>query len=223
MPLTMTRNPDTSADLTQLAAAGDVPALERLLQEYRPRLRRIVGFRLDPRARGRIDESDVIQEAYVEVTRRFAEYVRDRKMSLFVWIRFITHQKLLELHRHHLGAQVRDARREVSLYHGPAPEATSACLAAQLLGQSVSPSQAAADAEMKLQLQAALNTMDPLDREVLALRHFEHLENTETAEVLNITPSGASSRYLRALKRLKQILDDIPGFFDRTPTPHRSG
>jgi len=215
MGTTMNSDSGTSSDLANLAATGDVHALEELLQVYRERLRQIVGFRIDPRARSRFDESDVVQESYVEVIRRFPEYLRDRRMSLFVWVRFITCQKLVELHRHHLGVQARDVHREVSLHHGPLPEATSACLAAQLLGRSASPSQAAINAEMKLQLQQALNTMDPLDREVLALRHFEHLENAEVAEVLGITPSGTSSRYLRALKRLRQILDEMPGFFDR--------
>jgi RNA polymerase sigma-70 factor (ECF subfamily) len=55
--------------------------------------------------------------------------------------------------------------------------------------------------------------MDPMDREVLALRHFEQLDNNETAEALAITPTCASSRYLRALKRLKEVLGQMPGIF----------
>ena len=87
-------------------------------------------------------------------------------------------------------------------------------LAAQLLGKAADPGESAARAALKLRIQEALNGMDPLDREVLALRHFEQLDNAETAQALDISPSGASSRYLRALKRLKDILREVPGFFE---------
>src|SRR5262249_33556307 len=136
------------------------------------------------------------------------------RMPFFLWLRFLTGQKLLALRRRHLGAEARDAGREISLHHGAMPGASSACLAAQLLGKVTAPLQAAIRAELKVRLQEALNGMDPLDREVLALRHFEQLDNHEAAQVLGITPSGASSRYLRALKRLKEILGQAPGFFD---------
>jgi RNA polymerase sigma-70 factor (ECF subfamily) len=107
----------------------------------------------------------------------------------------------------------RDAAREVSLFHGALPEASSACLAAQLLGKVTGPLQAAIRGEMRARVEEALNSMDPMDREVLALRHFEQLSNQETAQVLGLTISGASSRYLRALKRLKEILGQVPGLF----------
>jgi RNA polymerase sigma-70 factor (ECF subfamily) len=209
----MAKNPSEAPELLRRAAAGDAEALGRLLEGYRKRLRRMVQLRLDPRLQGRLDASDVLQEACLEATRRLAEYLADPRMPFFLWLRFLTGQKLLELRRRHLGAQARDAAREISLYQGAMPEASSACLAAQLLGKMTAPLQAAIRAEMKVRLQEALNRMDALDREVLALRHFEQLDNTETAQVLGISPSGASSRYLRALKRLKDILRDVPGFF----------
>jgi RNA polymerase sigma-70 factor (ECF subfamily) len=169
-------------------------------------------LRLDPRLQGRIDPSDVIQETYLEIAERLAEYLRDPKMPFFLWLRFLTGQKLLELRRHHLGTQARDAARELSIYQGAMPEASSACLAAQLLGKRTAPLEAAIRAEMKLRLQEALNGMEPMDREVLALRHFEQFNNAETAQLLGISESGASSRYVRALKRLKSILGQAPGF-----------
>jgi RNA polymerase sigma-70 factor, ECF subfamily len=119
--------------------------------------------------------------------------------------------KLRELHRHHLGTQMRDAGREVSLYHGAMPETSSAALAAQLLGQATRPSEAAIRAEVKIRLQEALNSMDPLDREVLALRHFEQLTPAETAQVLGVKEKAAGMRYVRALRRLKEILASLPG------------
>ena len=115
------------------------------------------------------------------------------------------------MHRFHLGAQMRDAGQEVSLHRGPFPQASSVSLAAQLLGKLTSASRAAIRAEHKLIVQEALNGMDPIDREVLALRHFEHLSNDETALILGITKSAASNRYIRALKRLKGVLSAIPG------------
>jgi len=118
------------------------------------------------------------------------------------------------LHRHHLGAQMRAAGQEVSLYRGALPAATSVSLAALLLGRLTSPTQAAQRAEMKIRLQEALNSMDPIDREILTLRHFEELGNSETAEVLGIGKTAACNRYLRALKKLREILSAIPGFLE---------
>jgi RNA polymerase sigma-70 factor (ECF subfamily) len=195
----------------RLAARGDPERFGELLEEYRPRLRRMVALRLDPRLHGRIDPSDVIQETYLEASARLAEWLRKPTMPFFLWLRFLAGQKLVTLHRHHLGRQMRDAGREVSLFGGRVPETTSAALAAQLLGREARPSEAAIRAELKLRLQEALNSMDPADREVLALRHFEQLSLEETAQVLGITESGACRRHLRALGRLKEILSNLPG------------
>ena len=112
-----------------------------------------------------------------------------------------------------MGAKIRDAAQEVSLHRGPMPAASSGSLAAHLLGQLTSPSQAAIKAETRLRVQEVLNGMDPLDREILALRHFEQLTNAEVAATLEMNESTASSRYLRALKRLKDELSQYPGFF----------
>jgi RNA polymerase sigma-70 factor (ECF subfamily) len=200
-------------DLLQRAKAGDEPALGELFTRYRERLRRMVRLRLDRRLYGRIDPSDVLQEAYLDLAKRFPDYAAQPTLPFFLWLRALTGQRLIDLHRQHLGAQMRDAGQEVSLYRGALPQASSVSLANQLLGRLTSPTQAAVRAEMQIRLQEALNTMDPLDREVLILRHFEELSNNETAEVLGIQKSAASKRYIRALQRLKAILDDIPGFF----------
>lgn len=182
-----------------------------LLETHRERLRRMVRLRLDRRLQGRIDASDVIQDAFAEASTRYDEYVADPPMPFFLWLRFLTRQRLLVLHRKHLGAQVRDASRDVSLYQGAWPEATSAALAAQLVGRNTSPSNAAVRAEMKIRVQDALNTMDAVDREVLSLRHFERLSNVEAARELGIQEAAASQRYVRALARLREILINLPG------------
>ena len=199
-------------ELLRRALDGDEPALAALFDGSRDRLRKMIRLRLDRRLSGRVDTSDVLQDAYLDVRRRIAEYARDPSaMPFHLWLRLVAGQRLTDVHRYHLGSQMRDAGCEVSLHRGPFPQADSMSLAAQLLGKLTSASKAAIRAEHKLIVQEALNSMDPIDREVLALRHFEHLSNDETAQVLGLTKSAASNRYIRALKRLKEILSSIPG------------
>jgi RNA polymerase sigma-70 factor (ECF subfamily) len=211
MGIIMADNSSETDDLLRRAAAGDQESWGALLTRHADRLRRLVAFRLDQRLQGRIDPSDVIQDAYLEASKHLADYLRDPALPFFLWLRGIAGNKLRELHRHHLGAQMRDAGREVSLYRGTMPETTSAALAAQLLGHMTGPSEAAVRAEIKVRLQEALNSMEPLDREVLALRHFEQLSPPETAKVLGIKEKAAGMRYVRALRRLKDILTALPG------------
>jgi RNA polymerase sigma-70 factor, ECF subfamily len=207
----MTGKTNETDSLLQQAALGDGQVLGTLLARHRDRLRRMVALRLDHRLQGRIDPSDVIQEAYLEASARIAEYLRDPTMPFFLWLRFLTGQKLVTLHRHHLGVKMRDATHEVALYHGSMPQASSAALAARLLGREARPSEAAIRAEMKIRVQEALNGMPVLEREVLALRHFEQLSRAEIAQVFGISEAAAGKRYIRALERLKQILGQCPG------------
>lgn len=188
--------------------------LAQIFEHFRPRLRRMVKLRLDRRLQGRVDPSDVLQEAFMEIARRAPEQAKKPEMPLFLWLRLMTGQKLLEFHRRHLDAQQRDARREVTLHAGPLPQASSLSLAAYLLGHFTSCSEAAQRAELQLKLQEALNSMEAIDREVLTLRHFEELTNNEVAEVLGIAKNTASNRYVRALGRLREVLLEIPGFLD---------
>jgi RNA polymerase sigma-70 factor (ECF subfamily) len=207
----MSGNSTETGRLVQRAAEGGQEDWGALLTRHEERLRRMVALRLDQRLQGRIDAADVLQEVYLEASRNLAEYLRQPKMPFFLWLRGIAGHKLLELHRHHLGTQMRDAGREVSLYRGTLPETSSAALAAQLIGQITRPSEAAVRAEVKVRLQEALNSMEPLDREILALRHFEQLTISEAARVLDIKEKAAGKRYLRAIKRLKDILTSMPG------------
>ena len=200
-----------SLRLLERARAGDPDARNALFARHRARLGRMVEMRLDPRLQSRIDASDVIQDAYLDVMTRLDAYLRAPKVPLFLWLRLVVGERLRKLHQHHLGTQRRDAGLEVSLYRGALPAASSAALAAQLLGRHTSPTQAAVRAERLLRLQEALNSLDPLDREVLSLRHFEELNRAETAQVLGIGESAAAKRYLRALKRLKATLAHLPG------------
>jgi RNA polymerase sigma-70 factor (ECF subfamily) len=207
----MPKDADETELLLEQAAGGDAQSLGKLLTRHEDRLRRMVAFRLDQRLKGRIDVSDVIQDVYVAVAEHLQDYRKQENLPFFLWLRGVAGNKLRELHRHHLGTQMRDVGREVSLYQGVIPEASSAALAAQLLGHNTRPSEAAIRAEAKIRLQDALNGMDLIDREVLSLRHFEQLTPRETAQVLGIKEKAAGMRYVRALRKLKEILSSLPG------------
>lgn len=202
---------DASDDLEGRLRAGDTDAAAELFERCRDRLRRMVRLRLDRRLQGRLDPSDVLQEVFLDVQRKAPDFAGKPDLPAYLWLRLVTAERLLILHRHHLGAQMRDAGQEVSLHRGGLPAATSHSLASLLLGRLTSPSAAAVRAERQLRLQEALNSMDPTDREVLALRHFEELSNAEVAAVLGLTKTAASNRYVRALKRLKEALSALPG------------
>jgi RNA polymerase sigma-70 factor (ECF subfamily) len=199
------------ADAIEALRGGRRHALAAFFDRHRDRLKRMVELRIDPRLRGRFDASDVVQEAFIDVARDLDAYLADPKLPPLLWLRVHVGRRLTTLHRQHLGARMRDAGREISIYHGALPEASSAALASMLLGQHTSPTQAAQRAERMLRVQEALNSLDPIDREMLALRHFEQLGRGEAAQVLGITQEAGAKRYFRALKRLKDVLATLPG------------
>jgi RNA polymerase sigma-70 factor (ECF subfamily) len=200
-------------DLESRLSRADPGALGEVFAIHRPRLWRIVNFRLDRRMVGRIDPDDILQEAYLAAAQRIAHYGGDGFHSPFLWLRMIVQQTLIDVHRRHLGAQARDAAREVPVM-GAYPQATSASLAIQLVGDWTSPSQAAVRGELLDRVRTAIASLNPMDQEILALRHFEELTNTEVSQTLGIEPKAASIRYVRALKRLKDVLSTFPGLFD---------
>lgn len=205
------------SDLLIRLRRGEQQALADLFAHYRDPLRRMIDVRLDHRLNGRISPSDVLQEAYIDALKRVEHFFAKPDMPFFLWLRCIAGQRLIEVHRQHLGAQMRNAGQEISLSYAGVPAASSACLAARLVQNLTSPSEAMVKAERFAMLEDALAQMDALDREVLTLRHFEEMSNTETATVLGIQPAAASKRYVRALHRLKEILTHIPGFLDDAP------
>lgn len=201
---------DFRLDLETRLRAGDSAAAEELFTAYRDRLKKMVRLRLDRRLQGRLDVSDVLQEAFLDVQQKAPEFAT-KDLPAYVWLRLVVTERLLILHRHHLDTKMRDVGQEVSLFPGELPAASTHSLANLLLGRMTSPSEAAVRAERQIRLQDALNQLDPLDREVLAMRHFEELSNNETATILGLSKTAASNRYIRALKRLKCILAALPG------------
>jgi len=193
----------------------DGRAFGELLAEFRPGLRRMVTIRLDPGLSPRIDASDVIQETYVEVARRIEAYRASAEMPFFLWVRQIAHQKLIDLHRKHLGASKRDVRRE-----GGVPDLSSSIsLAHALTSNGSSPSRIAVRAEQAQQLRDALEGMREIDREILLLRHFEGLTIEHCSQLMGISISATKMRQLRALEHLGEILREHGGSTDYRPLP----
>lgn len=197
-------------DIERRLRNGDAEALAELFSSERERLWRVIQFRLAEPLRGRLEPDDVLQDAFLAASQRLKHYADSPATSPFIWLRMIVNQTLVDLHRQHLGAQKRDAAREVSIDGAQYVQATSASVAIQLVGAFTSPSGAAARADIHSLVQTAIEQMDPIDREVLALRHFEELTNSEVAETLGIEQKAASIRYIRALRRLKEILAQVP-------------
>jgi RNA polymerase sigma-70 factor, ECF subfamily len=213
----MDTNSDQDAELTrqciERAVAGDNESWRKLLRLHHDRLRRMVDIRLDPRLQGRVDASDVLQDTYLDASERLSDYLQQTELPFFLWLRSLVGTRLSKIHRHHLGTQMRDARRDVSIYKGALPEASSVALASKLLGRECRPSEAAVRVELQMRVQDALNRMHSLDREALSLRHFERLSGAEAARVMGISEAAAGKRYLRALARLKEIMAQMPGSF----------
>src|SRR5262245_23348752 len=203
-----------TTELVNRIVRGDREALAELFLIYRPRLWRMVNFRLHPRLQGRVDADDVLQDAWLMAVDRIGYFLRDASHSSFIWFRMIVQQALVAIHRRHLGAEKRNAARDVPVHAGWESQSTSSSMAFHLCGHLTSPSSAVNRAELAGKLDAILQSMNDIDREVLALRHFEELTNSETARVLNMSEQAASGRYIRALGRLKQILEVVTGFLD---------
>jgi len=207
----MTSNADIPAEerLLQLAAGGDSDALGRLLESHRQRLERIVRVRLDHRVQSRMNASDVIQETCIEAGERLKEYLENPEVPFFVWLRYLAHQRLQQLHRHHLGRQIRDANRERSIEQQDSEDQLgSGIIAAHLVARISSASSILQREELCQRLRELLDRMEPVDREILVLRHFEHLTNAESAQILNLSTTAASNRYIRALERLRAVIGD---------------
>ena len=184
---------------------GDERALEELLGRHRPALLRFVKMRFDGRLSSRVDPSDVVQEAQLEVARHIQDYLIREPMPFWLWLHRTTYQNLVRMRRVHRDAARRSVDREVAL-----PDESSILLARKLLTGSPWPGQHLVDEEIRRRVHEALERLDEIDREVLQLRAFEGLENDEVAQVLGLPPGTASKRYGRALLRLRQALASPP-------------
>lgn len=208
--IVITNNSDNHEQSLDGIRQGEQQALAQLFSRYRAQLRRMVEFRLDARVRARVSPSDILQETYIDALKRLRHYRADPSVPFFVWLRSVTLQRLIDVHRQHLGKKIRDVGREVR-FAGCDAAAGSSQRIAGLMANISSPSRAAQVRETQDRVRAAMDRLDPADREVLVLRHFEQLSNLEIASLLGIQAAAASKRYVRAIERLKDALEQVPG------------
>jgi RNA polymerase sigma-70 factor (ECF subfamily) len=204
--------PDSSEtqELLAAAGAGDAAARNRLLERHRDALRRMVGLRMDRAVQGRLDASDIVQDVLVEADRRLADYLATAKMPFLVWLRHLARDHLIDAHRRHRGAARRSVDRE---QRPPAPEfadQSALDLAGLVRDRNPTPAAAATHRELELRFQAALETLDETDREIILMRHFEQFTNQQAAQALELSEPAAGMRYLRAMRRLRAELEESP-------------
>jgi len=196
----MAQQPAPTQNWLDRLRGGEMSVLAEVFGYYRPKLRQMVNLRIGSQLAARIDPSDVLQETYLEATRKIQAYAQDPQVSLFVWLRGLTWDRLSSLQREHLGTQRRAAQRELQL-----SEHSSVMLAKRLLG-GITPSGALVNIELRNRVRGALDRLPSQDREVILMRHFEGMSNSEVAETLGLSHSAATMRHGRALARLRDAL-----------------
>jgi RNA polymerase sigma-70 factor, ECF subfamily len=197
-------------DLIEQSARGDHAASQRLLAKYRRRVRHMVAVRIDSRLAGRIDPSDVVQDAFIEAFKRLPKYLQAKPMPFYPWLRQIAWEQLVALHRHHLDVEKRSVRRETP--QGMVlSDASAIQLAERVAGAESSPTGHAIRKERCQRVRRALEQLRPRDREVLILRFLEQLSIKEIASVLRTSDAGVQMRQARALERLRGLLDEDLG------------
>jgi RNA polymerase sigma-70 factor (ECF subfamily) len=194
-------------ELIERACRGDDDARQLLLEGHRARLRQVIAVRLDRRLLARLDPSDVVQEALAAAASGLDEYLRDRPLPFFAWLRQFAWERMIELHRRHVRAQSRSVVREEP-WSPPLPDESVSHLARHLLASGTSPSRRMLRHERRDRVRAALEMLSDRDREVLVMRHLEQLENAEIAAVLGISQGAVRTRHVRALQRLRELLED---------------
>ena len=207
---------DSSETLSLLSRLhdGDQNTFAELFSRYRGRLKLMLAHRIDSRLLRRADLSDILQEVYIDSLNRVHHYLKKPENSFYIWLRQIAMQRLIEVHRQHLLAEKRSLAAEVPLARHEGNSTASHAWAVQLVANQVSPSQVAMHQEMVDRVRETLDRMDPTDREVLALRHFEEMRNSEVAEALGLSEAAASNRYVRALMRLRAALEGDWDFYE---------
>lgn len=195
-----------TGSLLQKISDGEPDALNHLMDRHRPALRRMIEMRLDRQIQGRVDASDVVQDVLIEAAQRMRTYLDKPDMPFHLWLRQMAKDRIIDLHRRH-HAQ----RRSVDLEQSMAaafPDQSSLDLMAQIQDQDLTPAAATLRREMERRFHQALTLLDEDDREIILMRHAEHLGNGEVAQALNLTPAAAGMRYLRAIRRLKEVLGE---------------
>jgi len=197
---------DRTQDILRDVAGGDAEAVNRLMDRHREAVRRMVQLRLDHAVARRVDATDVVQDVMLEASQRLTDYLRNPGMPFHLWLRQLALDRIIDMHRRHRGAQRRSVDREQNFSGVGNDEQSAADLAALLRDAELTPAAAALRKELQSRFVAALQQMDEGDREIIVMRHFEHLGNSEAAEALGLSAPAAGMRYLRAIRRLRELL-----------------
>lgn len=199
---------DRTLHLLADAGQGNGAARNELLQRHREALLRMVRMRLDRKLAARVDASDVVQDVLIEADRRLDDFLRAGGMPFHLWLRQMAKDRIIDMHRRHRAAARRTVDREQRMQAAGFGDRSSLELAAQLRDPELTPAAEALRNELQQRFFAAVEELDEDDRDVIAMRHFEHLTNSEVAQALGLSPPAAGMRYLRALRRLRTILGD---------------
>ena len=205
--MTTNHHQDDTDQLLRLAAAGDTSAATRLLDRHRDRLRNLIALRLDTRLSARVDPSDVIQEALVDANAQLTRFANERPLPFYPWLRQVALSRLAQVHRFHLHTQRRAVDREVDKLE--TMDNSGAELARHFASNLPSPSQQARENEKRRSLDDAIRKLRPTDREVLVLRYVEQLSASDAAAVMRMTPNTFAQRHLRAVRRLRTLVDSL--------------
>jgi RNA polymerase sigma-70 factor (ECF subfamily) len=203
-------NSNETQQLLAAARSGDASARNILLERHREALRRMIALRMDRKLSPRVDASDIVQDVLVEANRRLADYLEQARMPFHLWLRHLARDRLIDAHRMHRGAARRSVDREQPLSRAASETQSALDLAAWLKDRELTPAAAATHHELEARFQAAIEVLDEADREVILMRHFEQLTNGEVAQALALSEAAAGMRYLRAMRRLRSLLQEPP-------------
>jgi RNA polymerase sigma-70 factor, ECF subfamily len=196
-------------ELLRDAARGGELAVRRLLELYRERLRQMIAARLDRRLAPRLDPSDVVQETLADAARRLPDYLRDRPLPFYPWLFRLAADRLARTRRDHVASTARGIGREERIDGPSHGEDTASRWSDRLTADETTPGRRLVREERRLLLAGAIERMDEADREVLGLRYLDRLAFDEIAAVLEIGLSAAKMRHLRALERLRRMLEEL--------------
>ena len=187
---------------------GDGAAINGLLERHRETIKRMIDRRMDRGVQRRVDASDIVQDVMIEANRRLGDYLANPTMPFQLWLRHMARDRLIDAHRRHRVAATRSVDREVPLVVPDSGDQSHADLGGQITDRELTPAAAATWHELERRFATAVDMLEESDRQIVLLRHFEHLSTAEAAEVLGLSKPAAGMRYLRAMRRLRVLLDD---------------
>lgn len=195
-------------ELLAQAKVGNELAVNELMDRHRQSLRQLVRMRLDQKIQRRIDVSDVVQDVLVEANRRLQNYLVDPVMPFHLWLRQIAKDRIIDAHRRHRVSARRSVDREQAVVAPRGYDQSSIQLMGLLGDDRLTPAAAALQQEMARKVEQAITKLEEKDCEIIVMRHYEHLTNQDIAQALGLTEPAASMRYLRAVRRLKTVLQE---------------